>query len=174
MIGDNEMTNNKYARASELREMIRRAFPAETYDGLITPYDDKLDHPDFDDEKELYEELKGKKWTEVQKELLDSQPDGYVVLTDGAFSAFIAAWLMRSLENIDGENQVRDYVVYAFEPKRDMVPDTTLLVLHRLRALSAPQRDVLHSLLTEFAESDPSQFQRRLALEAVALLESLG
>jgi hypothetical protein len=174
MIGDNKMMNKWNARTSELREAIQQTFPAERYDGVITNDDKKLDDPELDDEKELYEALKGKKWTDVPQQLLDTQPDGYVLLTDEAFAAFIAAWLMRSLESLDGENEVRDFVVYAFSPRDDMVPDTTGLVLHRMRILSSQQRRVLHSLLTEFAERDPSEFQKRLALEAVALLESLG
>jgi hypothetical protein len=35
--------------------VIQRSFPAEIYDGVITHYDDKLDDPEFDEEKELYE-----------------------------------------------------------------------------------------------------------------------
>jgi hypothetical protein len=154
--------------------MIRRAFPAEAYDKLITPFDDKVDDPELDEEKELYEALKGKKWTDVPRQLLDNQPDGYVVLTDEAFVAFVAAWLMQSLENIDGENRVRDFVVYAFGPKRDLVPDTTGFILHRLLALNLEQRHVLRALLTEFAERDPSEFQRRLALEALSLLDGVN
>jgi hypothetical protein len=153
--------------------MIQRAFPAKTYDGVITGYDDKLNDPELDEEKELYENLKGKKWTDVPQQLIKNKPDGYVRLTNESFAAFIAAWLMRSLENMNGENEVRDFVVYAFSPKHDMVPDTTEFIRQRLIALNPEQRYVLHALLTEFAKIDPSAFQRRLALEAVALLESL-
>ena len=157
-----------------LRESIRRAFPEEKYTGRITHYDDKLDDPELDEEKYLYEGLKGKRWTEVPQQLLDSRPDGYALLTDEAFIAYLAAWLTRSLENIDSENEVRDFVVYAFSPKHDMVPDTTDRVLHRLRALDPEQRETLRSLLAEFAERDPSAFQRTLASDAVVLIGTLG
>ena len=161
-------------RISELRELVRLAFPAEAYTGRITQHDEKLDDPEFDEERALYEALNGRKWTDVPRTLLDSQPDGYVLLTDKAFAAFLAAWLMRSLENIDAENEVRDFVVYAFSPKHDMVPDTTEFILRRLGCLSPEQRATLHSLLMEFAERDPSAFRRKLASQAVALFDSLG
>jgi hypothetical protein len=160
-------------RIAALRESIRHVFPAETYKGPITPHDDQLDDPDLDEEKDLYEALKGRTWKDVPPSILDNQPDGYVLLTDEAFAAFLAAWLMRSLENMDGENEIRDFVVYTFSPKHDMVPDTTWFILRRLRSLVPEQRHTLHSLLTEFSERDPSAFQRRLASEAVALLDSL-
>jgi hypothetical protein len=161
---DNAMMPGQDVRTAELREMIQRAFPAETYDGVITGYDDKLDDPELDEEKELYENLKGKEWTDVPQQLIRNKPDGCVRLTNESFPAFIAAWLMHSLENMNGENGI---------PKHDMVPDTTEFIRQRLIALKQEQRYVLHALLTEFAKKDPSAFQRGLALEAVALLESL-
>ncbi len=173
MSNDDYMIRGQDGRTAELRESIRRAFPSETYLGEITLYDDKLDDPELDDEKYLYEALKGRRWTDIPQQLVDSRPDGYVRFTGEAFAAFLAAWLIRSLENIDGENEVRDFVVYAFSPKHDMVPDTTDFVLHQLRALSPEQRDTLRSLLLEFAERDPSAFQRKLASEAVALIDTL-
>lgn len=170
----NIKTREPEARTDELRKLIRSAFPAHIYDGVITAYDDKLEDPELDEEKELYERLKGKTWTDVPQRFLDSRPDGYVLLVDKAFVAFIAAWLTRSLDDIDGENKVRDFVVYAFAPKRDLVPDTTGFIRQRLIALDGQQRDTLHALLMEFAETEPSAFQRKLASEAVGLIDSLS
>ena len=161
-------------RTAELRELIQRTFPAETYSGRITSYDDRLDDPGLDEEKDLYEALKGRRWTEIRQQILDSKPDGYVRLTNEAFAAFIAAWLTRSLDDINGENEVRDFVVYTFSPKHDMVPDTTASTVRQLRAMSPEQRSTLRSLLTEFAKRASSAFQRRLASEAVALINSIG
>ena len=173
MSNDDASLGAHNGRVEALRQSIQRAFPAETYTGRITPYDDRLDNPDLDDEKDLHEALKGRRWTEIPQQLLQNQPDGYVLLTAEAFAAFIAAWLMRSLENIDGENEVRHFVVYAFSPKHDLVPDTTAFVLHRLRALSPEQRETLRSLLMDFAQQDPSAFQRKLASDAVSLIDTL-
>lgn len=168
---DDDMMNE---RVNELREAILRAFPSEAYDGVITPYDDRLDDPDFDEEQEISEALKGKKWTDVPQPFLEIKPDGYMRLADEALPVFLGAWLIRSLENMKGENEIRDFLIYSFSPKHDMVPDTTEFSLSRLRALSPEQRHVLHSLMMDFAESDPSAFQRKLASEGVALLDSLG
>lgn len=173
MSNDDSAMHGPSGRIAELRESIRRTFPAEICTQSITPCDGTLDDPDLDEEKYLYESLKGLKWTEVPQQVLTNQPDGYMLLTAEAFKLFLAAWLIRSLDNIDGENKVRDFVVYAFSPKHDMVPDTTDFILHRLQALSPEQRDALHSLMLEFAERESSAFQRKLAAEAVALIDSL-
>ncbi|MGH9582929.1 MAG: hypothetical protein ACRD4O_08345, partial [Bryobacteraceae bacterium] len=47
-----------------LREMIKRAFPAIVYEGMITSVDYQWE-PDLDEEQMLYEALKGKDWTQV-------------------------------------------------------------------------------------------------------------
>jgi hypothetical protein len=173
MSNDDTALHGRNGRMTELRESIRRTFPAEIYRQSITPCDQTLDDPDLDEEKYLHESLKGRKWTEVPQQVLTNQPDGYMLLTAEAFKVFLAAWLIRSLDNIDSENEVRDFVAYAFSPKHDMVPDTTDFILHRLRALSPEQRDILHSLLLEFAERESSAFQRKLAAEAAVLIDSL-
>jgi hypothetical protein len=161
-------------RIRTLRESILKAFPAKKYEGNITRYDDKVDDPELDDEKELYEALVGRTWAEVPKHLLRNQPDGYELLTDEAFAVFLPAWLMSALENVDGENEVRNFVVYAFSPKHDMTPDTTEFTLRRLRGLSLTQRVTLVSVLREFAEHERNSYRRRLAFEAVALVDGLS
>ncbi len=174
------MTNNgnieggENVRIAELRESIRRAFPAQAYSGRVTSYDDELDDPDRDEEKYLYEALKGRKWIDVPQQIIGDLPDGYVLLTQEAFEAFVAAWLLRSLENIDREDEVRDFVIYTFSPKHDKVPDTTEYVLDRVRALNPEQRHVLHSVLAEFAARDKSTFRRKLASAGAGLLDALG
>jgi len=75
---------------------------------------------------------------------------------------------------MDSENDVRNFVVYAFSPKTDMVPDTTDRILGRLRLLSSEQRSVVRSLLVEFCERGTAPFVRALAVKAVALIDKLG
>ena len=173
MATNNNGVRGHNGRIAELRESIHRAFPAETYTGKITRYDEELDDPELDEEKDLYEALKGRKWTDVPKEFLQNQPDGYVLLADEAFRAFIAAWLMCALENIDADHDVRNFLVYAFSPKHDMVPDTTDFALHRIRNLNLEQRDTLRSVLLEIGERAPDSYLKRLASEAVALIDML-
>jgi hypothetical protein len=79
---------------------------------------------------------------------------------------------MSSIENLQGENRARDFVVYSFSPRHDMVPDTTSFILHRLELLNPAQRDVLRSLLKLFAEWEASAFQKKLAFNALVLLDT--
>ena len=177
-------TQNEEARAADekierLRESIRRAFPAETYTGEVTRYDSELsselreDQESLEEDQDLFRALKGRKWTEVPRESLQHLPDGYVLLSDKAFVAFLAFWLVRALENMDGENEDRNFLVYAFSPKYDMTPDMTYRVFERLRFLNSEQRQAVRSLLMEFTERGTVPFVRNLAVQAVALIDSL-
>lgn len=83
---------------------------------------------------------------------------------------FLAAWLVCSLEDIDGENEVRERLVYAFSPGG--VISTEELIVGRLRTLNTEQRVVVRSLLTEFAQRERSAFIRKHAVDAVKLIDS--
>jgi hypothetical protein len=146
-------------RGALLRESIHRAFPAEIYTGKVTINDGDLTRGEMDEEQELHDALKRRRWTEVPAELLRRQPDGYLLLTSEAYVAFLPAWLMYSLEDMDAENQVREFLGYSFQTMR------------QFRVLNADQRLVVRSLLSEFKERDPSGFIRDHAAEAVALID---
>jgi len=156
---------NEDDRTRALRESIRRSFPAEPYKGRVTHHDGEFpDHFDedtaiLDEEKELFDALRGKAWTAVPTEIFQHQPSGYGLLTDEAFTAFLPAWLMRSLENMDAENEVRNLVVYSFQTMR------------QFRVLNPEQQLTVRSLLVEFAERGTSKFAANLAKEAVALID---
>jgi hypothetical protein len=152
-----------------LREAIRRSFPAEIYTGKVTPNDGEWlpelteENAILDDDMFLYEGLNGRRWTEVPTQLLQTHLDGYVLLTDQAFTAFLPAWLMYSLENMDGENEVRNFLVYAFS-----------YTLRQFRVLDPEQKGIVRSLLAEFAERGTSRFVKKLAVEALALIAKYG
>jgi hypothetical protein len=143
-----------------LRESIRREFPAEQYRGKITPVDDNLEDPDLDEEKALYDALTGKAWTELSAQLITQQPDGYLLLTDDAFPAFLPAWLMHSLEPLNDDNEVREFVVYSFSS-----------TMRQFRVLNPEQQRTGRSLLVEFTERGISKYERELAAEAIALID---
>jgi len=167
-------------RIATLRESIRRAFPADAYIGTVTRYDHELsselreNQAILDEDQDLFRALKGRRWTEVSKQLLEKMPDGYELLSDEAFAVFLPAWLCRALDDIDGQNEVRNFVVYAFSPKHDMVPDMTDHTLHRLQLLNSEQRRVVRSLLVEFTERGTPPLVRALAAKGVALIDTLG
>ena len=162
-----------------LKEAIRRAFPAVAYAGRITRHDGVWlpelteENAIHDDDKFLYEALKDRKWTDVSKTFLHEQPDGFVLLTDESLVAFLAAWLICSLDDLDGENNVREFLVYSFSPGPDPPGRSTDFKVSRLRALSPEQRSVVRLLLAEFAQREPSGFIRTYAANAVALIDSL-
>ena len=142
------------------RASIRRAFPVEKYCEKITPVDNKLEDPDLDEEKDLYHALKERTWAEVPTHLITQLPDGYLLLTDEAFAAVLPAWLMHSLERIDEENQVREFVVYWFSR-----------TMRQFRALNPEQQHTVRSILVEFKEHGTNEYERKAAADAVALID---
>ena len=143
-----------------LREAIRCSFPDEPYIGKVTPNDDQLDDPELDEDKDLRDALNGRRWTEVPAKLLHDLPDGYVLLTDEAFVAFLPAWLMRSLEHMDEENEVRNFIVYSFSH-----------TMRQFRVLNPGQQRTVRSILAEFTQRGTCASVGKRATEAVALVD---
>ena len=171
------MTNNmaeQDKRVADLIDSIRLSFPAVRYTGGVTQYDAKLDDPDFYDikpdsdvpdfwdEKELRDSFKGRCWTDVSRELLFHHPDGYVLLTDQAFVAFLPAWLMCSLEGMDEENEVRNFLAYAFGN-----------TLRQFQLLNPEQRVTVRSMLAEFIERGTGSFVRNLLTKTIGFIDGL-
>lgn len=147
-------------RILALRESIRRSFPDEFYKGTITGDDDKLDDPEFGEEKDLFAAMKGHKWSEVPIQLLLNQSSGYELLTDEAYRVFLAAWLMYALEGMDTENEVRNFLAYSFGN-----------TMRRFRVLSEEQQLTVRSLLMEFSERGLSPFVRKHAIQAITYID---
>ena len=68
---------------------------------------------------------------------------------------------MYRLDDMDGENIVREVVICAFSPRHDQLPDMTPHKVRRL--LNTVQRETLRSLLTEFADRESSSFVKKKA-----------
>jgi hypothetical protein len=160
------------ARIALLRKSICESFPSEPFTGKVTPVDGEWT-PELDDEETLYTELLGRRWTDVPIELIRKYPSGLGLLTDQAFCAFLPAWLTVSLDDLDGENEVREFAVYMFGPER--TGDSMSLGRTRrwLRMLNGDQRRTLRSILLEFSVSEPSGFIRAAAAEGLALNDEL-
>ena len=154
------------ARINALRERIRRAFPASPYHGAITPGDDAHPWPEeLDDEKFLYDALKDRSWTDVSSDFVYQFHGEWILLTPEAYAAFIPAWLTRSLDNMEGKNLVRDFLVYPCSP-----PGISWKLLS---PLNAEQRSVFRDLVAEFAERERSRFVREQAIKALARIDEL-
>jgi hypothetical protein len=165
-------------RLTALRDSIVRVFPSIPYTGQVTPHDGAWlpelteENAIHDDDMLLYEALHGRKWSDVPRDFIYAMAGDFVLLTDEALVAFLAAWLVRSLENIDGKNWVREMFVYSFSPIGTM-PTRDLIVKH-LRALNLDQRALVRALLVEFGQRERSEFIRRHAASAVELIDSLN
>ncbi len=148
-----------------LREMLRQAFPTETYDGMVTPYDPGPWTEELDEEQVLYETLKGRSWPDIPSDFLRHYPDAFCLLTPAALAAFFPAWLMYSLENMQGENTVREFLVYTFAPPGHS--------WEHLQPLALQQRWAVRALFAEFAENEPNAFVRAHAAKALARVDEL-
>ena len=165
-------------RLTALRDSIVRVFPAIPYEGQVTHHDGAWlpelteENAIHDDDMFLYEALLGRKWSDVPRDFIYAMAGDWVLLTDEALVAFLAAWLVRSLENIDGENDVREMLVYAFSPIGTM--PTRDFIVKRLRALNLDQRALVRALLVEFGQRERSEYIRSHAASAVELIDNFN
>jgi hypothetical protein len=143
-----------------LRAKIKVAFPDAAFSGVITGADGLLSE-ELDEEQALYGALRGRKWSEVPVSIIESNPDGIVLLTDEAFVAFLPAWLNRALT----QEKVREMMVYVFSPDVHKSTETTD---HRMRQFTSPQKDVLVAFLKYCLEVESSKFVKERARSAVA------
>jgi hypothetical protein len=97
--------------------------------------------------------------------------DEYVLLTSEALVAFIAAWLMCSLENLAGENHVRDLFIYKFSSDRE---ESKELTIDLLRAFNPEQLAVLRLFFVESSKNESSKYVREDALNAGKFIDSLS
>ena len=167
-------------RIASLRRAIRRAFPAIDYEGEITRHDGAWlpelteENGMYDDEMFLYKAVKGHRWTDVAKDYLINAPDDFCLLSQKSLGAYLGAWLECSLDEIDGENRVREYLIYSFSRTGTSGLNSDIeRVSELLSGLSAEQRHVLLELLKEFAQQEPSQYIREHAASAVDIVDNI-
>ncbi len=152
-------------RIASLRQKVKQAFPPEKYDGTVTSYDPGPWTEELDEEQAPYETLTGRSWTEVSPRFLQNNPDAYLLLTPQAYAAFVAAWLNHSLENLGGENEVREFLIYTCSP-----PANSWQILS---PLNPQQRATVRSLIAEFVERESNSFVREKAIKALARVDEL-
>jgi hypothetical protein len=169
---------------TDLQNAILRAFPDTMLDGQITPHDGEWPNEPreedaiydgqviYGDEMILYEGLKGHKWSDIPRQFIQGMATDFVLLTSEALVAFIAAWLMCSLENLTGQNDVREHFIYTFGRNKDA--EGTDFTISLLRAFNPEQLALLRLLLAEFSKSESSSFVSEHALNAVKFIDSLS
>jgi hypothetical protein len=176
------MTISTDEHLTDLQNAILREFPDVVFEGQITPHDggwpnEPTEDDIYDgqviygDEMILYEGLKGHKWSDIPREFIEGMALDFVLLTSEALVAFLAAWLMRSLENLTGENDVRTHFINMFSQDRD---EDKELTIDLLRAFNPEQLAVLRLFFVEVSKSEPSTFVREHAHNAVRFIDSLS
>ena len=177
------MSIDSHEHLTDLKNAILRAFPDIVFECKITPQDgewpnDLTENAIYEgqviygDEKILYEGLKGHKWSDISRQFIEGMAIDFVLLTSEALVAFIAAWLMRSLENLAGQNDVREYFIHTFGGKKE--GQSKEFTISLLRAFNPEQLTVLRLLLMEFYKSESSSFVREHANSAVKFIDSLS
>jgi hypothetical protein len=166
----NDSNSDRSKQRDDLAAAIRAAFPICTVE-KITPIDDELTGPPiedsdgdpYDDSRFLIAALRGITWPQIPKEFLILNPDGYLLMSEEAFVAFLPAWLIQSLEEAQNENKVREFLAYSFNNG-----------FHLTSNLNRQQWSVVHALLQHFAKHDPSSFIRTKAAEAISRMSRLN
>jgi hypothetical protein len=168
---------------TDLKNAILRAFPDVVFDGQITRHDGEWPEEVteetaiyegqviYGDEMLLYKGLKGHRWSDISREFIEGMAMDFVLLTSEALAAFIAAWMMRSLENLAGENEVRSDFINMLCPNRE---ESKELTINLLRAFNHEQLAVLRLFFVEFSKNEPSSFVRESAYNAAKFIDSLS
>lgn len=96
------------ADTEQLRQQIHSAFPADTFLGSVT------NGCKCGECVELARSLSRKRWDAIESETINRQFGSLPLLSSEAFSAFLPAWLMRSLDSLDADEQkFREWTLYA-------------------------------------------------------------
>jgi hypothetical protein len=94
------------------------------------------------------------------------------LLTPLAFVSFLPAWMIRALENLDGDNTVRDMVIFCFAPGQ-LEREYPCMRAHReerLRCLTSEQIGVVRTFVDFVANRERSRFVRQEALKVLDAL----
>ena len=164
------MDNEPDLAVAALRQAITLAFPPTAFQGPVTPADNEGWAEEIDDDLDLRDNLRGRAWNELAAQLIDRQAGGLPLLTPEAFAAFLPAWLMRSLDGLSGDNEVREFTVYAF-CRSDTHP--ALQEHHRIRLamLNREQRKTVTDFLILVSRHEGNRFLRVSADEALLSLQ---
>ncbi len=127
----------------QLREQIRLAFPATQYFGPITPCD-------CDECSEIRDGLNHKQWDEVPQEFLDFTGNP-TLLTPEAFVAFLPAYLLRALDDLNPHGAVLGLTVYSLT----LCPEEWQVrrMFERIRLMTVAQVQAVRAFL-KFAQEN--------------------
>ncbi|MEJ2653238.1 MAG: hypothetical protein P8173_16020 [Gammaproteobacteria bacterium] len=158
-------TPNNENSLESLRAQIQSAFPDFSLSGSITGVDGAADEV-LDEEQALYSELRGQKWSDIPASFIRDFPDGFLLLTDEAYVAFLAAWLSCALKDAE----VREMVVYSLSPDAHKRSNWRGQHIH---LLNSSQRKVLQSFLAYCVDIESSKYIKQHAQAALEYVERM-
>ncbi len=129
--------------------------------------DDDAWAEEIDDDLDLRDNLRNRSWNEVAAEVVGRRAGGLPLLTPEAFAAFLPAWLIRSREDLGGENEIRELTVYEF-CRKHLHPALHEHQRIRHALLNAEQRHAVVDFLILVSRCDGDRFLRASADEALA------
>jgi hypothetical protein len=141
----------------EFRRDILHAF-----DDVNVPDPPLINH-ECDECTELQHSFAGKSWRDISPELIKDHYSELSLFSASAFHAFIAAYLIYSVENFDTDDMVSEFTAYAFLPDKLAVEDEGHGNWWKLKLsyFSGEQFDVLLKYLN-FVERSDEYFDRNL------------
>ncbi len=92
----------------QIREQIRRAFPPSVFEGAVTDCN-------CEECTDIGHALNGKRWDEVPDSFVDFTCSP-VLLTPEAFAAFLPAYMLRALNDLEARTVVLELTTYSLSP----------------------------------------------------------
>jgi hypothetical protein len=121
----------------QLRRQIREAFPPVKFHGSVTTCD-------CEECLDLRKALAGQRWDEVPTAFLDFTCSP-VLLDAEAFQAFLPAYMLRGLDDLNDQRVVLEFTVYSLCPEQ--YPRNSDYVAQRAASVTPAQVQAIRSFL---------------------------
>lgn len=151
--------NNSNAHAFQLeeriiglRDQIRRAFQSSITSAIDDSITDCLD----DERVEITRAFSGRAWGEINTEFLKRRVGAWCFFTPLAYTTFLPAYLLASLEYYRQPDSVEDSIMVGLIPPVDPDPRRMKWFNERSRGFSAEQCDVIASWIEFQRDLKPS------------------
>ena len=143
---------------AEYRRKLIEAFPPLPFDGLVSKHDE------CDDGIHLRRALAGRRWDELSAEVLFHGSIGLVLLEPSALTAFLPAWLLRSMETCDQSDPiVLEFTLYFLCPGNEDEGWDEKRIAETVGLFNSRQRDAVADLLRFVANWDDEPYWKRRA-----------
>ncbi|MBI5281990.1 MAG: hypothetical protein HY858_09935 [Candidatus Solibacter usitatus] len=128
------------------RERLKIAFPPQPFHRVVSTHDE------CDQGIELRRELPGKRWDELRGDLLDNSSLSICLLQPAAMTAFLPAWLLRSMEIVARDNLTLEFTLYFLCPGDEEEGWQTERAVELVESFDSAQRAVVAEFLRAILE----------------------